>query len=134
MPWHSRKRRRHGFVWRLIRTKQHVARHARAWLGTKRGRGGIYGSYSRASLLSANVVVPQAKEAAAQTLMDKLRDEAEKERVSQQREREMLRKFQQKEVRHFGVRLFLYLLLHVRSMRNHKTLVHGTPARHSALV
>lgn len=38
----------------------------------------------------------QAKEAAAQSLMDKLRDEAEKERLSQQKERAVLMKFQQK--------------------------------------
>lgn len=40
--------------------------------------------------------LPQAKEAAAQSLMDKLRDEAEKERLSQQKERAVLMKFQQK--------------------------------------
>lgn len=38
----------------------------------------------------------QAKEAAAQGLMDKLGHEAEKERLSQQKERAVLLKFQQK--------------------------------------
>eukprot|EP00904_Undaria_pinnatifida_P009250 jgi/Undpi1/5455/HiC_scaffold_2.g00734.m1 len=38
----------------------------------------------------------KAKEAAAQGLMDKLRDEAEKERLAQQKERAVLLKFQQK--------------------------------------
>ncbi|CAM9146579.1 unnamed protein product [Ectocarpus fasciculatus] len=52
---------------------------------------------SLASQLKQSEHRVKAKEAAAQKLMDKLQDEAEKERLSQQRERAILTKFRQNE-------------------------------------
>ncbi|CAM9145127.1 unnamed protein product [Ectocarpus sp. 4 AP-2014] len=54
-------------------------------------------SASLASQLKQSEHRVKAKEAAAQRLMDKLQEEAEKERLSQQRERAILTKFRQKE-------------------------------------
>lgn len=54
-------------------------------------------SASLASQLKQSEHRVKAKEAAAQKLMDKLQDEVEKERLSQQRERAILTKFRQKE-------------------------------------
>ncbi|CAB1118118.1 unnamed protein product [Ectocarpus sp. CCAP 1310/34] len=54
-------------------------------------------SASLASQLKQSEHRVKAKEAAAQRLMDKLQEEAEKERLSQQRERAILAKFRQKE-------------------------------------
>lgn len=49
-------------------------------------------------LKASSTGFPQAQEAASQGLKDKLRDEARRERMSQQRERELLTKFRQDKV------------------------------------
>lgn len=91
---------------------------------------------SLASQLKQSEHRVKAKEAAAQKLMDKLQDEAEKERLSQQRERAMLIKIQQKEVFGRGAndsRVTESLIAHSRAQERSKAEVDELRAKVSRL-